>query len=718
MADKKLIVHVLDSNPTRICLAWPFSSAIRNFMAKDLVKNEDYFWEVVDNGGPYKSYKCWVNYNILPELLDVFVDNGYNIDKVDKALKSITIDEKPRYKTLETFMVSTGDEYLYLKWSYDRSLKAITDNIPKQLGRWVYDNNSRDPSNKYLYRVNKCMLYDLIPLFEREGYDVGKLQYAADNYTIDPPKEIEDVYSSWLVLLQEQSEERYRRENLSEILSAEDKDALEPGEYEMIDLSKRDLPFTPYDFQIEDIKTMLRHKRFLNSNEMGLGKTMEAVAVGESIPGKKLVVCPASLRFNWRKEIHNINKDAEIDILYSKDEYHAGKDWTIIGYPSLEKHLSSLITEGFKVVFFDEAHFIQATTRGHAASKRAKAALELGNAIEYVYPITGTPKTNRNKNLYNILQLLKHPIASKKGSYEEYANRYCGGCYAKGREDTKNSHDRELHERIAPWMIRHLRSEVLPDLTKQRIIIDAEVNLTEYEEAMKRYREVSKDPALTGRQRYAASLGELQRARVALAKEKIPTTIDLAKDFVNSEESVVIITCFRSVVKAIEDKFKSKCVKIIGGMNDAQKQESIDKFQSGECPILVMNVIAGGVGITLTKAHIAIVNDYEFTVGNMVQAEDRICRAGQKEHCLIYYVSAIGSMLDESFMAMLTEKSSSINAVIDGGRGETVDFVTMINEKLGITLPKAELSEEEIEKLMSEETEEPVKKTKGRNKKK
>ena len=693
MAERKLIVHVLDSNSTRICLAWPFSNAIRNFMKK----------EVADNGGPYKSYKCWISYSILPELLDVFVDNGYDITKVDKALESAGAKRKTVLKVLETYMVSTGEDYLYLKWNYDRSIKAITENMPSELGRWVYDNNSKDPSNRYLFRVHKCILYDLIPLFEREGYDIGRLQYAADNYTVDVPEDLKDICSAWLAQLQEQANDRYRRENLSEILSAEDKAALEPGEYEMMDLSGCDLPFTPYDFQIEDIKTMLKYKRFLNANEMGNGKTFEAVVTGESIPGKKLVVCPASLRFNWRKEINNVNKDADIDILYSKDKYHAGKDWTIIGYPSLEKHLSSLVSEGFHVVFFDEAHFIQATTRGNAASKRAKAALELGSSIEYVYPITGTPKTNRNKNLYNILKLLKHPIAAKKGSYDEYANRYCGGCYAKGREDTKNSHDRELHERIAPWMVRHLRSEVLPDLTKQRIIIDAEVNLSEYEEAMKRYREISKDPALTGKQRYSESLGELQKARVALAKEKIPTTLDLAKDFVKSEESVVVITCFRSVVKAVEEKFKSKCVKIIGGMSDAQRQESIDRFQSGECPVLVMNIIAGGVGITLTKAHIAIVNDYEFTVGNMVQAEDRICRAGQKEHCLIYYVSAIGSMLDESFMGMLTEKSSSINAVVDGGRGETVDFVSMINEKLGITMPKAELSEAEIEKILDDE---------------
>ena len=114
MAERKLIVHVLDSNSTRICLAWPFSNAIRNFMKKDLVKNEDYFWEVADNGGPYKSYKCWISYSILPELLDVFVDNGYDITKVDKALESAGAKRKTVLKVLETYMVSTGDDYLYL----------------------------------------------------------------------------------------------------------------------------------------------------------------------------------------------------------------------------------------------------------------------------------------------------------------------------------------------------------------------------------------------------------------------------------------------------------------------------------------------------------------------------------------------------------------------------------------------------------------------------
>ena len=697
MSNKKM-VFLKSKNDTRVEMSWKFSPAVSNYLQNELVKNEDYYW-VKDETTGY--YSCFISYNVLQEVLDVLVDNGYDISQVEH----IKLPEVSEYATKKLHvsekMVPTypqDDDLIFLSWEYDRATNSITDLVPKELARW-----RKSIKGIWVWCIRKEIAKDLLPLFKEEGYDVSSLERLKDDEVV-VPSEFGEAITNLKNKIEEMREDKYRRGNLAEILSADDMEGLELGEYEMIDLSKRKLPFEPYDFQIEDIKQMLKYKRYLNANEMGNGKSFESVVVGESIyDKKKLVVCPASLRLNWKKEIKNVNKKAKVEILYSHEEYHSGDDWTIIGYPSLEKHLSSLIKDGFGVLFFDEAHFIQATNNGHAASKRAKAALELASHVEYVYPITGTPKTNRNKNLYNILKLLKHPIATKEKSYEQYANRYCGGCYSRSKLDTSNSHDRELNKRITPWMVRHLRSEVLPHLTKQRIIIDAEVNLTKYEEAMKRYREINKDPSITGRERYSASLGELQKARVALAKEKIPTTLDLVNDFVKSEESVVIITCFTSVVKAVEEKFKSKCVKIVGGMSDSQKQEAVDRFQSGEVPVLVMNVIAGGVGITLTKSHIAVVNDYDFVPGNMVQAEDRICRVGQNENCLIYYVSAVGSLLDESFMSMITSKSQSINAVIDGGRGETVDFVSMLNRSLGIEDEPNELTPDEIDEILKEE---------------
>lgn len=672
------MLYVKGQTDTRVGLFWSYCRNVNNYLKKALVKNEDYYWEMF-NG----EWTCWVNYEILNDLSDVFIENGFNVDVLECLTSREYMSKKKRLMFAETKNVELRPYFLYLYWNYDRATKYITDNLKpfRNLSMWI-----RDKKNNYWLRVRRIIIKDLVPLFYQEGYDVEELKRIGDNYVpCSADGLIEEEYQQWKQIVKKKQDERFNRTHLSTILSSNDLSSMEKGEYQMIDLSRTHLKFVPYDFQIDDIKTLLEHKRFLNANEMGTGKTFESVVVGESIPKMKLVVCPASLRLNWEREIKNVNPNSDVQILYSKDEYHYSDKWTIIGYNSLQKHKANLLKTDFGVVFFDEAHFIQATSKGYAASKRARAALDLAKNIEYVYPITGTPKTNRNKNLYNILNLLKHPITfGGQDAYVAYAERYCGGCYTKGFSDNMSSHDKELHQRLSPWMIRHLRSEVLPHLTKQRIIIDAKVNLSEYEKAMLNYREIKCDPSLTGKEKYSASLGELQKARVILAKEKVSTTIDLAKDFVASEESVVIVTCFKSVVDAVEKKFGNKCVKIVGGMSDKQKQEAIDKFQNGDVPVLVMNVIAGGVGVTLTKAHIAIINDYEYTVGNMIQAEDRICRSGQKQHCLIYYISAIGSILDESFMSMIDEKSKSINDVVDGGKGEKIDFIGMVNKKLGL----------------------------------
>lgn len=100
----------------------------------------------------------------------------------------------------------------------------------------------------------------------------------------------------------------------------------------LVDVSALELPFTPYPYQIEDAGIAVSRKRALLGHEMGCGKTFMAILVGMSIPGKKLVVCPETLRLNWKREVERIDRAASVEILYSDGDPVFTADWTVIGY--------------------------------------------------------------------------------------------------------------------------------------------------------------------------------------------------------------------------------------------------------------------------------------------------------------------------------------------------------------------------------------------------
>ena len=298
----------------------------------------------------------------------------------------------------------------------------------------------------------------------------------------------------------------------------------------------------------------------------------------------------------------------------------------------------------------------------------------------WVFPTTGTPKTNRNKNLFNILKMIRHPLTRGKWAFRDYGITYCDGQQGNwGWDFDGNSNDSDLHDEIAPCMVRHLKKEVLPNLKKVRRSIPVNVDLREYHAEIDAYLRNRKSTE-------AEQLARLMRARKILATQKVGETIDFAKEMVAQGEKVVIVTCFTDVVKVLEKAFKGNVVKIVGGMNDTAKDAAVTEFQNGKTQVMVLNIIAGGVGITLTASNNLILNDYDWVPGNIQQVEDRICRGGQTaEYSNIWYITAKGADAEEEFVDMLTYKSDTINNVVDGGTGDMIDFRTMVDKAAGKT---------------------------------
>lgn len=623
-------------------------------------------------------------------------------------------------------VVAYDSESVTLSWNFNRN---ISDHIKYRMNRSDY-RWTKTESGNWLLKVYTSAIYSLIDTFNAEKFDTTEVDAAVelsqniveaditavtkpvkavefkverrkdtiDTLTITTPynKKVVDAFhkvinayfnknnSSWELYIEDSA--KLYDELVNANISGLDLNELAPWaemvkgwetSYRLIDLSELNLKFQPYDFQPVDSQKLLDLRVGLNGNDMGCGKTFEMVTVGESIPMKKLVICPPSLRLNWVKEIKFVNPNADIHVIYSADEFKIVDGWNIIGYTSLDKFLNNLEAEKFQVIMIDEAHYIQAISNsGTPESKRAFAVLRLAATANYVYPITGTPKTNRNKNLFNILRVIRHPLTRGKWAFMNYGRTFCDGEKgAWGWDFSGNSNDAELNDELVPYMVRHLKKDVLPNLTKQRIVTPVQVDLREYNYEIREY--------LNNRSnKNSEDLARLMRARKVLAIQKAGESIDFAKNIITTGEKIVIVTCFTDVVKAIEKAFKGNVVKLVGGMTDTAKEEAINEFQTGKTQVMVMNIIAGGVGVTLTKSHIMVINDYDWTPGNLTQAEDRICRGGQTECCMIYYMCAEGADMDEVFTSTLTEKFNTINAAVDGGEGDAIDYVELLNKAL------------------------------------
>lgn len=625
-------VEVVSYDAETVSITWKFNKQVSEFIKGS--DRSNYKWSRDDEG----RWILKLYWDRSEEYIDEFVKSGFDTSEVAKAeakSKEVVIKDENgnviefSYEATVERPANTIDT-LVLKVNYHPVIANTLKSIP-----YISLNQT---TQEYTFRIDESVrVYEALE-------NCGK---SIDLSELKPWKELVE---SW------------------------------DATYEMIDISKTSIPFTPYDFQIEDIQTMLREKVILNANDMGCGKTMESVITGESMPMKKLVICPATLRLNWEREIKMINPNADVSVLYSDKPFKVGDNWTIIGYPSVAKFQEELEKENFQCIFVDEAHYCQAINNsGTPDSIRAKAVLRLVATAGYVYPLTGTPKTNRNKNLFNILRMIRHELAKGQWSFIDYGRTYCDGIRSSwGWDFEGNTNDEDLNARLKPRMIRHLKTEVLPNLKKQRLIIPVQVDLTEYNMAIAEY--------LNNREsKEAEQLARLMRARKILATQKVGETIDFAKEFVSNGEKIIIVTCFTEVVKTVEKAFAGNVVKIVGGMSDAQKDSAKTEFQTGKAQVMVMNIIAGGVGLTLTASHNMIFNDYDWVVGNITQAEDRICRSGQTECCMIHYITAKGADVEEDFVEMLTYKSDTINNAVDGGTGESIDFRSLVEKSAGIT---------------------------------
>jgi SWI/SNF-related matrix-associated actin-dependent regulator 1 of chromatin subfamily A len=396
----------------------------------------------------------------------------------------------------------------------------------------------------------------------------------------------------------------------------------------------------PLSHQKEAIQKLVENKKFILADDMGLGKTTSTIiAALESGSKKVLIICPATLKINWKREIENYS-DKSIYIVEGKN-FNPDADFVIINYDIIKnfhdtkkKGESKIINSNFDLVIIDEAHYIK-----NATAQRTKLINDLVKKVDRLWLLTGTPMTSRPIDYFNLLSLIESPVAK---NWMAYAIRYCQGYqFSVGPRKVWNvmgaSNLEELRDRTSNLVLRRLKENVL-DLP-EKIITPVYLRLKSknYEDIMGEYYDwYDKHPEES--KSLTVQFTKLTKIRQVIADEKIAHTIELAENIIEQGKKVIVFCNFTDSLNKICEHFGKSAVKVDGSMSKPERQHSVDSFQDNEkIKVFVGNIKAAGVGITLTSAEAVIMNDLSFLPSDHSQAEDRAYRYGQKNNVLVYY---------------------------------------------------------------------------------
>ncbi len=439
----------------------------------------------------------------------------------------------------------------------------------------------------------------------------------------------------------------------------------------------------PFEHQKIAVERLAGSKRFILADDMGLGKTSSAVIASLETGAKRiLIICPASLKINWEREIRNYT-DRNVYIAESKN-FSTEHDFVIVNYDILKNFYDTKNKENTQIyqfnpdlIILDEAHYVS-----NGQSQRSKLVNSFTKRAERVWLLTGTPMTNRPMNYYNLLNIIESPTAQ---NWMAYAIRYCQGYQIKAGKRkvwivNGASNLEELRDRTSKQLLRRLKEDVLDLPDKIITPVYLRLKSKEYESLMGEYFDwyrsnTGENSSLT------IQFTKLMKVRQVIAEEKINNTIEIAENILEQGKKVIIFTNFTDTLNKITEHFGKLAVKLDGSSTKPQRQYAVDQFQENDkIKVFVGNMRAAGVGLTLTAAEAVIINDLSFVPGDMSQAEDRAYRIGQKKSVSVYY-PLFENTIEGIIYDIVNTKKQNIKTVMGDNLNNT-DVVEEILNKI------------------------------------
>ena len=430
---------------------------------------------------------------------------------------------------------------------------------------------------------------------------------------------------------------------------------------------------------------------FLIGDQPGLGKSIQSLGIAKDRMNRGevrncLIVCPASLKYNWRDEVTKfLGMEALVIGHKCKNSQEREKHWIAEGYPfkivnyelvardlycepkRKDNRIScaKVVLSSFDLVIFDEIQYLK-----HHSSARTLACRTL--QAKYRIGLSGTPIDGRLEEIHSIFQILKPGLfVSKQKFMERYAEYDYFGA-VKGYH-----HIKEVSDKIAPYYLRRLKEEVLKDLPP-KLHQDLHVELSA--QNMKAYKDLVKKKNEITEEASAAEL--LIRARQFLdfpeilgmhnSSDKYAVFKELIDELVKeNHQKVIVFSQYTNtiywIVKNLESEYKGIQV-IDGSVGSEERQEICKRFNADDKYNILVMSDAGCTGLNLPAAHACIMYTDAFSPAVMLQREDRCHRATTKHSVMIYRFITDGT-IEEHVRDILAKKQSVNNALL----GEKID---------------------------------------------
>lgn len=437
------------------------------------------------------------------------------------------------------------------------------------------------------------------------------------------------------------------------------------------------------------------------ADDMGLGKTLQVISLllsehqecgrGEREPRRSLIVCPASLVYNWQKEIERFAPELPTVIVAGqaaerKEIIRQSREGEILitSYDLLKRDVGEYQDIVFAVQIIDEAQYIK-----NPGTQAAKGVKKISAAFKLA--LTGTPIENRLSELWSIFDYLMPGFLYHYQRFREEIEIPVTVNQDSGKMD-------RLQKMIRPFILRRLKGDVLLDLPdkleenvfakmegEQRLIYDA------HAQRLKTILEKKSDKDF--RTEKIQILAELTRLRqlccdpalllegYAGTSAKTDVCIELIQNAVNGGHKVLLFSQFTSMLDRLAERLRDADIPyymLTGSVNKEKRMQMVESFNQDGVPVFCISLKAGGTGLNLTAADIVIHYDPWWNVAVQNQATDRAHRIGQENVVTVYKLVAEGS-IEEKIIAIQERKKELAREVLEG---EGMDSVTFTKEEI------------------------------------